>query len=69
MIFFGMGTNPKVCFLCGTRGKSLVIFQNKRWDFFNFPRNYFFGGVGWGGWKNGVGIYNFCLFFFCDTVT
>jgi hypothetical protein len=25
--------------------------------------------VGWGGWKNGVGIYNFCLFFFCDTVT
>ncbi len=70
MIFSGMGTNPKVCFFGWHKREKFGFFQNKKVGFlFNFSRNYFFGGVGWGGWKKGVHIYNFCLFFFCDMVT
>jgi hypothetical protein len=56
-----MGTNPKSCFLSGMGGRSLVLFQGKKvW-------NYFFGGVGWGGWiRKGVGIYIFLIF--CNMV-
>jgi hypothetical protein len=38
-----MGTNPKVYFLGGMGGRSLVLFQGRNVGFFNFPRNYFFG--------------------------
>ncbi len=34
MIFFGMGTNPKVCFLGGMGGGSLVVFQGRKVGFF-----------------------------------
>jgi hypothetical protein len=46
-----MGTNSKVFFLGGMGGRSLVFFKVGKWDFFDFPRNYSFGGVGWGGWR------------------
>ncbi len=46
-----MGTNSKDCFLGGMGGRNLCFFKEGRWDFFNFPRNYSFGGVGWGVWK------------------
>jgi hypothetical protein len=39
-------------------GRSLVFFKVGRWGFKNNnSRNYFFGGVGWGGGIKGVGIY------------
>jgi hypothetical protein len=68
MIFFGMGTTPKVCFLGGMGRRSLVISQTRKVGFFfNFSRNYFFGGVEWGVvGERGVGIFFF--FFFCDIV-
>jgi hypothetical protein len=56
-----MGSNPKVCFLGGMGGRSLVVFQVGRWDFINFLRNYFFGGVESGGWKKVVGIFLFTI--------
>jgi hypothetical protein len=30
-------------------GRSLVVFQSRKVGFLKIPRNYFFGGVGWGG--------------------
>jgi len=42
-----MGTNPKVCFLGGTGRRNLVVLVG-RWDFFNFPRNFFWWcEMGW----------------------
>jgi len=38
-----MGTNPKVYFLGGMGGRSLVLFQGRNVGFLNFPRNYFLG--------------------------
>jgi len=38
-------------------GEVWLIIKVGRWDFFNFPRNYFFGGVGWGDWRKGVGLF------------
>ncbi len=52
----GRGTNPKVCFLGGMGGRSLVVSQGRKVGFvFYFRRNYSFGGVGWGGWRKGGG--------------
>ncbi len=45
-------------------GEVRLIIKVGRWDFFNFPRNLFFGGVGWGGWKKGVGLFFSLLFSF-----
>jgi hypothetical protein len=59
-----MGTNPKVCFLGGMGKGSLFVFKVGRWDFFNFSRNVFFGGVGWDGWKKGVGIYIYIIYYY-----
>jgi len=57
-----MGTNPKFCLLGSTGGRSLVIFQSRKVEFFLFFKDFFiFGGVGWGGWRKGVGIF---LFYF-----
>jgi len=64
-----MGTNPKVCFLGGMGGRSLVVSQSRKVGIFLFSGIFFFRGVGWGGWRKGVGIIFFCLFFFCDMVT
>jgi hypothetical protein len=65
-----MGTNPKVCLLGGMGGRSLVVFQGRKVGLFNFPRNLFFGGVGWGVWRKKVGIYIYLfIYFFCDMVT
>jgi hypothetical protein len=44
-------------------GRSLVISQGRKVGFLNFPRNYFFGGVGWGGWGKGLGIYIYIYIF------
>jgi hypothetical protein len=56
-----MGINPRVCFLGGMGGRNLIDSQGRKVGFTKFPRNYFFGGVGWGGWKKGVGL--FCSLF------
>jgi hypothetical protein len=69
VIFFGTGINPNVCFLGGMGGRTLIVSQSRKVGFFDFSRNYFFGGVEWRGWKKGVGIFCFCLFFVCDMVT
>jgi hypothetical protein len=29
-------------------GEVLLFFKARRWDLFNFLKNYSFGGVGWG---------------------
>ncbi len=49
-------------------GRSLVVFQGNMVEFFFcFSRNYFFGGVGWGGLRKRVGGY--FVFFFHHMVT
>jgi hypothetical protein len=53
-MLLGMWTNPKVCFLGGMGGRSLVVSQGRKVGFFKFFNEFFFGGVGWGGWKKGV---------------
>jgi hypothetical protein len=61
-----MGTNPKVCFLGGMGGRSLVVFQGRKVRFLKFFQGIIFlvvwdGVVGERGW-----IYLFL--FFCDMV-
>ncbi len=53
----------------GMGGRSLVVFQGRKVGLFNFPRNLFFGGLGWGVWRKKVGIFFFVFFLFCDMVT
>jgi len=55
--------------LVAWEGKVWLFFKVGRWDVFNFLRNYFFGGVGWGGWRKGVGIFGFVFLSFGDMVT
>jgi hypothetical protein len=43
-------------------GEVWLILKVGRWDFLNCPRNLFFGGVGWGGWKKG---WVYFILFFC----
>ncbi len=50
-------------------GKFWLFLKVGRWDLKKIPRNYFFGGVGWGGWRKGVGIYLFIYLFYFDMVT
>ncbi len=50
-------TNAKACFLGGMGGRSFVVSQSRKVRFFKFSNELFFGGVGWGGWRKGVGIY------------
>jgi len=54
--------------LGGMGGKSLIVFQGRKVGFKKFPRNYSFGGVGWGVWKKLMCTFFFSLFFFCDMV-
>jgi hypothetical protein len=50
-------------------GEVWLFFKVGRWDLNFFSTNYYFGGVGWGGWRMGVGIFLFFSFFsFCDMV-
>jgi hypothetical protein len=50
-------------------GEVWLFLKVGRWDFFNFLRNFFFGGVGRGGWKKGLGVFFVFFVFFCDMVT
>jgi hypothetical protein len=60
-----MGTNPKVCFLGGMGGRSLVISQSRKVGFLKKFTELFFWRCGMGGgWRKGVDF----LFFFCDIV-
>ncbi len=43
-------------------GEVWLFLKVGRWDLKNNSRDYFFGGVGWGGWGKGVGIF-FLIFF------
>jgi len=46
-MFLRMGINPKVCFLGGMGGRSLVVSQNRKVGFKKIPRIFFFGcGMG-----------------------
>jgi len=38
-------------------GEVWLFFKAGRWDFFNFSRNYSFGGVGWGVWRKRMGMF------------
>jgi hypothetical protein len=49
-----MGTNPEDFFWVAWKGKVWLLFKAGRWDFKNYSRNYFFGGVGWGGFFFGL---------------
>jgi hypothetical protein len=61
-----MGTDPKGCFLGGMVRRSLVVFQGlEKVDFFNFSRNYSFGGVGWGVCKKQMDIFFPSFFLLC----
>jgi hypothetical protein len=60
VFWVGLG---EVIFLGGWGQSQGVVFQARKvGDFFVFPRNYFFGGVGWGGWKKRW-VYSFLIFF------
>jgi hypothetical protein len=47
--------------LVAWEGKVWLFFKVRRRDFFNFLRNYSFGGVGWRVWRKWMG---FSFFFF-----
>jgi len=53
-MFLRMGINPKVCFLGGMGGRSLVVSQNRKAGLKKFPRIFFFwvwdGVIGERGW-------------------
>jgi hypothetical protein len=46
-----MGLTQRVVFWVAWKGEVWLVFKVGRWDFFNFSKNYSFGGVGWGVWK------------------
>jgi len=55
-----MGINPKGYLLGGMGGKVWFFIKKHEGGVFkNFPRNYSFGGVGWGVWRS-----RWVLFFF-----
>jgi hypothetical protein len=45
----------------GKRG--LVVSKGRKVGLFLFLKEFFFVGVGWGGWRKGVGIYIFLFYF------
>jgi hypothetical protein len=54
-----------LCFakkLGGIGGRSLLVSQSRKVGFFKFSNEFFFGGVGWGGWRKGW-VYLFFIFF------
>ncbi len=63
-----MGIKPKVCFLCGMGGRSLVVFQGRKVGFFLFSKELFFWLCGMAWLEKGGGYHYFCLFLFCDMV-
>jgi hypothetical protein len=60
VIFLGWGLTQRVVFWVAWEGDWL-FFKVGRWEFFNFPRNYSFGGVGWDVWRKKMGIFFFLL--------
>jgi len=46
-MFLGMGTNPRFVSWVAWEGEVWLFFKVRMWEFFNFRRNYSFGGVGW----------------------
>jgi hypothetical protein len=61
-----MGTKPKVCFLGGMGGGSLVVFQGRKVRFKKNSKQLFFWWCGM-GWLEKEGGFSF-WFFFCDMV-
>jgi len=45
-------------------GRSLVDSQGRKVGFKKISKELFFGGVGWGGWRKGVGLFCFLFLFF-----
>ncbi len=65
-----MGANPKVCFLGGMGGRSLVVFQSRKVGFLKKFKELFFWWCGMGWLEKGNGYISFLsFFFFCDKVT
>jgi len=58
----GWGLTQSVVSWVAWEGEVWLFFKTRRWDFFNFPRNYFLGGVGWGVWRKWMGIFLFLFF-------
>jgi hypothetical protein len=57
--FGGWGLTQKVIFWVAWEGEVWLIFKAWSCNFFNFPRNYSFGGVGWGVWRKRMGMFFF----------
>ncbi len=64
MSFFGIRTNQRVVSWVAWEGEVWLFSKVGRWDFFNFPRNYSFSGVGRGVWRKWMGIFFFFIFSF-----
>jgi hypothetical protein len=64
MIFFGMGTTPKVCFLGGMGRRSLVISQTRKVGFSLIFQGIIFLEVWNGGWLEKGGLVFFSFFSF-----
>jgi hypothetical protein len=60
--FWGCGLIQRFVSWVAHDGEVCLFLKVGRCGFFNFPRNYSFSGVGWGGWTNGAGF--FFLYFF-----
>ncbi len=65
MNFFGDGDKPKGLFLGWHRREKFgCFFEARRWDCFNFPTNYLFGGVGCDVWRKLMGMFFFVFLSF-----
>jgi hypothetical protein len=50
-LFLGWGLTQRVISWVAWEGEVWLFFKVGRWDFKKIPRNYSFGGVGWGLWR------------------
>ncbi len=63
ILFWGWELSQGVFFWVAWEGEVWLFLEVTRLSFFCFSRNYFFGGVGRGGWRKEVGIFSFSPFF------
>jgi hypothetical protein len=50
-LFLGWGLTQRVISWVAWEGEVWLFFKVGRWDLKKIPRNYSFGGVGWGLWR------------------
>ncbi len=67
----GWGLTQQFVSWVAWEGEVWLFLNVGRWDFFNFPKNYFFGGVGWVVGKRGGSIFFYFFlneFFFLNKI-